>query len=90
MMEGHPHKGDQYRQETARRDDSLDTARVRGYNETLTVPYGSFQHVLKINEFSPLEPGALDKDLYARGIGQLEEISVKGGEGVLELVSLRR
>jgi hypothetical protein len=89
LMEAHPRRGDRYRQEIARADDALDTAKVRGFEEALTVPYGTFENVLKIKEFSPLEPGSVDKDVYARGIGELAEFSIKGGEGKSVLVSVR-
>jgi hypothetical protein len=90
MMEADPRKGDRYRQETARRDGALDTGKVEGYRRQLSVPYGTFHHVLSIREFSPLEPGSVDRDLYARGIGQLREVNVNGGSGFLELDSIRQ
>jgi hypothetical protein len=88
MMEARSHVGDRYRQETAVRDNAMDTAKVKGYVPALTVPYGTFHHVLKIREFSPLEPGQVDRDLYARGIGMLEEDNLQGGSAQLKLVSI--
>jgi hypothetical protein len=45
---------------------------------------------LLTEEWTPLEPGVLDHKLYARGIGTVVERSVRGGDELLELASLRR
>lgn len=85
LMEAHPRKGDVYRQENA--PNSKDRAKVLGYVGTVTVPFGTFHRVLETKEFTPLEP-SIDHDFYARGIGEIEEINVKGGEGKTKLVSI--
>ena len=85
IMEAHPRKGDRYAQENA--PNSRDRAKVLGYVGTVTVPFGTFHHVLETKEFTPLEP-SIDHDFYARGIGEIEEINVKGGEGKTKLVSV--
>jgi hypothetical protein len=85
LMEAHPRKGDVYRQEQA--PNSKDRAKVLGYVDTMTVPFGTFHHVLETKEFTPLEP-SIDHDFYARGIGEIQEINVKGGEGKTKLVSI--
>ncbi|HKP18789.1 MAG TPA: hypothetical protein VJT84_09930 [Gaiellaceae bacterium] len=41
-------------------------------------------------EWTPLEPGVLDHKLYLRGVGTVLERTVKGGDELNELVSLRR
>jgi hypothetical protein len=87
IMEAHPRRGDVYRQENA--PNSKDRAKVLGYVRSLSVPFGSFRHVLVTKEFTPLEP-SIDHDYYARGIGELEEINVKGGEGTTKLVGVNR
>ena len=85
VMEAHPRKGDVYHQENA--PNSKDRAKVLGYVGTVTVPFGTFHHVLETKEFTPLEP-SIDHDFYARGIGELKEVNVKGGEGRTVLVSV--
>jgi len=45
---------------------------------------------LVTEEWTPLEPGALDRKLYVRGLGLTAERSVKGGHDHLVLVSFRR
>jgi hypothetical protein len=86
LMEAHPRKGDVYRQENA--PNSKDRAKVLGYVGTLKVPFGTFHHFLVTKEFTPLEP-SIDHDYYGRGINELQEINVKGGEGVTKLVAIR-
>jgi hypothetical protein len=85
LMEAHPRKGDVYSQENA--PNSKDRAKVLGYVNSMTVPFGTFHHVLETKEFTPLEP-SIDHDFYARGIGEIQEINVKGGEGKTKLVSI--
>src|SRR5438105_4655531 len=41
-------------------------------------------------EWTPLEPAVLDHKLYVRGIGDIVERTVKGGDEHLELQSVRR
>jgi hypothetical protein len=53
-------------------------------DESVTVPYGSFDRVLKTEEWTPLEPGYVEHKYYAPGVGQvygggLELVDVKHG-----------
>jgi len=43
------------------------------------VPYGTFTHCLKQEEFTPLEPDALENKYYCPGVGIVNELDVKGG-----------
>jgi hypothetical protein len=88
IMEANPHVGDVYRQECAP-GVAADTARVLSLNASVTVPFGSFDHVLKTSEFSPLEPGVVEQKLYARGVGEVKEVGVRGETDVFELVEVR-
>jgi len=45
--------------------------------------------VVRTVEWTPVEPGVLDHKLYVRGIGTALELTVKGGNERLELVSVR-
>jgi hypothetical protein len=56
-----------------------DKARVLDLNATITVPYGTFTHCLKQEEFTPLEPDALENKYYCPGVGIVNERDVKGG-----------
>jgi hypothetical protein len=57
-------------------------------NASMTVPYGSFKDVLETREWTPLEPDVLDHKFYARGVGEVREMTVKGGNDDLSLVSV--
>jgi hypothetical protein len=57
---------------------------------SVRVPYGSFAKALLTREWTPLEPGTLDHKFYVRGIGTVRELTVKGGDERLDLVSFRR
>ncbi len=48
------------------------------------------KNALLIEEWTPLEPGVLDHKLYVRGTGTVLERTVKGGDELNELVSVRR
>jgi hypothetical protein len=37
----------------------------------VTVPYGSFDHVLKTKEWTPLQPVFFEHKYYVRGVGPL-------------------
>ncbi|HSR89927.1 MAG TPA: hypothetical protein VLK88_01370 [Gemmatimonadales bacterium] len=56
-----------------------DKARVLDLNATITVPYGTFTHCLKQEEFTALEPDALENKYYCPGVGIVNELDVKGG-----------
>jgi hypothetical protein len=83
IMEAHPKVGQSYRQEYYE-GEAEDMAKVQSLNESLTVPYGSFDHVLVTKEWTPLEPSYHEHKYYARGVGQvygggLELVHVKTG-----------
>jgi hypothetical protein len=40
-------------------------------NESVTVPYGSFDQALETREWTPLQPGFSEKKYYVRGVGPL-------------------
>jgi hypothetical protein len=44
-------------------------------------------HVLETAEWTPLEPGVHDRKWYRRGVGTIEERTIKGGDEHLKLVS---
>jgi hypothetical protein len=57
---------------------------------TARVPYTSSKHALLTKEWTPLEPGVVDHKLYVRGIGLVEEETVKGGNERDVLTAVRR
>jgi hypothetical protein len=82
IMRADPKVGESYRQEYYE-GEAEDMAKVVGLNESATVPYGSFDHVLVTREWTPLEPSYSEHKYYAAGVGQ-----VSGGG--LELVDVKR
>jgi len=48
------------------------------------------RNALLTEEWTPLEPGVLDNKLYVRGVGLVQEQSVKGGNERALLVAVRR
>jgi hypothetical protein len=66
-----------------------DRFRILSLHATVRVPYGTFR-ALETKETTRLEPGVEDRKLYARGIGQVVEATVKGGDDLLRLVAFRR
>jgi len=87
IMPAHPMPGDAYRQEYYPPGKALDEARVLRLTGTLTVPFGTFRHVLVTSEFSPLEPQTEQK-FYARGVGEIAEHVVKGHHEAFRLVAV--
>ena len=73
-----------YRQEY-RKGEAEDVGQVMSLNETVTVPAGTFTNCVKIAEWNPLEPGILEHDFYAPGIGSVREVAVKGESGFEDL-----
>src|ERR687884_359596 len=85
IMQADPKVGQSYRQEYYP-GEAEDMAKVQSLNESVTVPYGSFDHVLETREWTPLEPSYDEHKYYARGVGQVygggsELVDVKPGGG---------
>jgi len=80
LMPAHPRTGQTGVQEHYR-GHAEDHFRVVGYLGP---------NALLVEESTPLEPGVLDHKLYVRGTGTVLERTVKGGDELNELVSVRR
>jgi hypothetical protein len=78
-MPAHPRVGQSGRQEL-----------YKGHAEDHFRVVGLFANALLTDEWTPLEPGALGRKLYVRGVGTVVERAVKGGDEYLELISVRR
>jgi hypothetical protein len=88
VMEADPRVGDPpYRQEFLA-GVAEDMATILALNKTVNVPFGSFSNCLETEEFSPLEPGAIDHKFYARGVGFIQSVALRGGRERLELVTI--
>jgi hypothetical protein len=76
MMPGLPLLGARYYQEIAPRV-ALDRAEIVSLGETVKTPAGEFRDALKVAETNPLEPGAREFKYYARGVGLIQDGSLK-------------
>ena len=85
LMPAQPVLGKAYRQEFFK-GHAEDFARAISVFHTVSGPQGS--NGLLTEEWSPLEPGILDHKMYVRGIGNVLERTVKGGDDHLELLSV--
>src|SRR5919206_2638895 len=70
MMQANPKVGESYRQEYYK-GEAEDMAKVISLNESVRVPYGSFDRVLETKEWTPLEPVLFEHKYYAPGVGPL-------------------
>jgi hypothetical protein len=84
FMPGHPHRGQSGRQELYR-GHAEDHFRVLSLSATVHTPAVSSSRALLAREWTPLEPGVVDRKLYARGVGNVLEQTVKGGDERNEL-----
>jgi hypothetical protein len=89
FMPAHPRVGEQHRQELYR-GHAEDHFRIVSLDAHVVVPFGTFDHALRTREWTPLEPGVIGAKLYARGVGQVAEQTVRGGDEHLELVRIVR
>jgi hypothetical protein len=86
IMHASPKPGVGYRQEyfAGEAEDLAEVVRLDGKT---TVRFGSYEDMVVIQEWNPLDPGVIENKYYARGIGVVFEEMVKGGSERVELVS---
>jgi len=89
IMEAHPEVNDHYFQELAA-PLAEDEATVLSLRGTATVPLGRFTNCLVTKEFTQLEPGNVEHKFYARGIGFVLSVVVRGGKERLALANIVR
>ena len=88
-MLANPKKGEKYNQENAP-GVAEDKAQVIGYKDSFCVPYKCFNKVLVIKEWTPLEKGFVEHKYYAKGVGFIYSVTVKGGDEEIQLVRVKR
>ena len=86
IMKAHPKVGDEYRQEFSI-GNAEDMAKVMSLAQSVSVPYGNFTNCLMTKEFSPLEPGTVERKFYAPGVGSVKEVDIETGDH-LDLISV--
>jgi hypothetical protein len=68
---------------------AMDVFTVLRRDAHVSVPLLWSDHALLTKETSPLEPGVVDHKYYVRDIGDVRELTVKGGNERLRLVAMR-
>ena len=86
VMQADPIVGESYRQEYYQ-GEAEDLAQVFARGESATVPFGSYDDLLVVREWNPLEPDVVEHKHYAAGIGTVLEEKVEGGSERVELIS---
>jgi len=89
IMEANPQVGDRYYQEFYR-GVAEDQAKVLELDASICVRYGCFDNVLVTKEWTRLEPGVVENKYYAKSVGLIFEVIVKGGDEQSELVRVRQ
>ncbi|MCC6695939.1 MAG: hypothetical protein IT365_09960 [Candidatus Hydrogenedentes bacterium] len=85
VMKADPRVGQTYRQEYYACV-AEDKATVIALGESYTVPYESYEDCLRTEEFTPLDPDAVEQKVYAPGVGFI--FALADGERTEELVSI--
>ena len=78
MIPGDPEVGQAYRQEYYE-GEAEDNGEVLSVDATASVPFGSFDGVLKTKDTNALEPSVLEHKYYAEDVGPVLAVNVSGG-----------
>ena len=89
FMPARPRVGQRFRQEFLK-GHAEDHFQVLSLRAPVRVPAVSSRHALLTKEWTPLEPDVVDHKLYVRGIGLVEERTIRGGDERNALVSWSR
>ena len=73
------HLGETYHQEYYK-GEAEDMAELLSVNESVTVPYGSFENVVKTHDYTSLEPDLQEQKYYASAIGPVKTVDLTTGE----------
>jgi hypothetical protein len=86
IMQASPAVGDTYRQEFYA-GEAEDMAEVVRAGASESVAFGTFDDLLVIREWNPLEPDVVEEKYYSPGVGVVLEQEVEGGSGRVELIA---
>jgi hypothetical protein len=89
LMPARPVVGSGGRQEYLK-GEAEDRYRVKALAARVATPAARSARALLTEEWSPLEPGVLERKFYVRGVGFVLSQTVAGGSDRTELVSVRR
>jgi hypothetical protein len=88
FMPAHPKIGQIFRQEYLK-GHAEDHFAILSLRASVSTPAVTSKRALLTKEWTPIEPGVLDHKLYVRGVGLVDERTVKGGDERNTLVSWR-
>ncbi len=60
-----------------------DKGQVSSVTEKVTVPFGSYENVVKTYDFSTADPDLKENKFYAAGVGNIKEVDLATGEEVV-------
>lgn len=89
VMLADPKVGDSYRQEFYK-GHAEDEADVVSITESETVPFGIYKDLLMTKDYTKLDTSVLEHKYYARGVGFVLEVSLKGGKERIELIKVEQ
>jgi hypothetical protein len=89
FMAGKPEVHVGYKEELAE-PIAADQFEVLSLNSPVSTPYITTTRGLRTKETTPIEKGVIDNKVFVPGIGAVLEVTVKGPEDRLELVSVKR
>jgi hypothetical protein len=87
FMPAHPMVGESFKQEDYP-GHAEDRFTIRDLSAHISVPVIASDHAMLTRETTPLEPHVLDHKYYVRDIGTVREVTVRGGDESLRLVSI--
>lgn len=87
FMPAHPRVGQSFKQEDYP-GHAEGRFKILRLNASVSVPVIGSHSAMLTRETTPLEPGVLDHKYYIRDIGNVREVTVKGGNESLRLVSV--
>jgi hypothetical protein len=68
VMPAHPKVGQAFRQEYYK-GKAEDHFAIESMSASVSTPYAGSRHAMRTKEWSPLEPGVVERKIYVRGIG---------------------
>ena len=82
-----PEVGLSYRQEYYA-GEAEDRAKVLSVDERVEVPAGTFEGALQTEDTTPLDPAIVEHKFYARGVGPVLALKIRGETGREELIGV--
>jgi hypothetical protein len=74
VMPAHPKVGQSFRQEYYK-GKAEDHFAIESMSTRVNTPYVSSRRAMRTREWSPLEPGTIEKKIYVRGVGLVADLS---------------